>query len=105
MNKHNNDINTLLNYSKIPASDITHILKNVGTGDMLNGLKNIYSYAYNKGVLIGSAKTASIIGTTYIGYILAKKIIGCKKKKHNEQNRNEVKQQLIQEKQTYQIEV
>ena len=74
------------------APKVTHALKKLGDGDMLNGVKNIYNYAMNEGVRKGFVKgslcTLGICGTIHITKKVGPK---CVKYIKNKVNLNEHK--------------
>lgn len=72
-------INTLLNSNNLSADKVTHPLRDIGDGNMLQGIKTVYKYAYTEGAIkhfvLGGVVSATIIGATYAGYKGIKRIV------------------------------
>lgn len=60
MSNKDNQIEQLLSMSVAPASNITKPLKTIGEGNMLVGVKKIYTYALEEGKKIGFTKGKKI---------------------------------------------
>lgn len=65
MSKQSEQIQILLDKSKAAAPEITKPLKEIGGGNMLNGVKEFYEYALYEGEKSGAIK--GCIATTIIG--------------------------------------
>lgn len=55
MSNKGKEIGQLLNTATAPAPDITKLLKSIGDGNMLDGVKNIFNYALIEGEKTGLA--------------------------------------------------
>lgn len=77
-------ISLLLNSSNLSASKISNPLKEIGDGNMLNGVRTIFNFATEEGLakgekrgtIKGSIGTFIGIGTLYAGYTGVKYIKG-----------------------------
>lgn len=66
------DIKTLINSNSLSADKITQSLSKIGDGNMLDGIRTVFNYAYTESAKIhfalGSLITAATLTTAYIGY-------------------------------------
>lgn len=83
-------IKTLLNSNKLSADRVTHPLRDIGDGNMLEGVKTVFKYAYIQGAkkyfVVGGLVTAAVISTAYVGYRGVKFLVSDieNKKEHKE---------------------
>lgn len=88
MSNKSTQIEQLLNKKSAAAPEVTNALKTIGDGNMLDGLKNIFSYAneerkqidYDNGMKNGVAACSITIGILGTLYIIPKGINHFKKK-------------------------
>lgn len=72
MNNKGKEIERLLETVKAPATDATKPLKNIGDGNMFDGIRNLYDYAETegekKGIIEGALLTLATSAVTFLVY-------------------------------------
>ena len=87
------EIKDLLSVAGDSASGMTHSLKNIGDGDMKNGILNLFNFSKETGMREGmkagrkQGAISGILGTLVTGIIVVTvKAVADKKKKEKEEN-------------------
>ena len=96
-------IKELLNTMSVAAPDVTRPLKDIGNGNMLTGVKNIFNFAleegeksgFLRGEKIGKIKGSVItLGVCGIIYIIPKGVNLLKKKKAEKETHDEMEEKI-----------